>query len=443
VILDDLARHAAERPAADALVTPAERCSYGELAGRVAARAGASSPGRTVPVPDGDGATFLVDFLAALRAGARPLVLHQAPTPFELAGLTGQQAADDEVARGEILLPTSGSTAEPRIARLGQEAVAWNAAAHARSVGLVGEGHRLLIAGSLAHAATLVAQVAAGLQLGAALVVAPRPFTARAFFETVSRERVTATALTPTHVRWLLDPRADRALAAVDVACLQIVTVGSAPVDPEAIRGLALRFPAARVFVTYGLTEAGPRVTTLAPEDFAAHPDSVGRPLPGVAVRVAHPADPHRELPPGTEGELQVLTPGRMRGYLGEPPPAGDWLRTGDLAVMDADGFVTLRGRLKEIIVSGGAKISPREVERALCEDDRVQEAAVVAEPHEALGEVVKAYVVPAAPLDADEILAALATRLSAHKLPRRLVVVDALPRTPAGKVDKRRLGAT
>jgi acyl-CoA synthetase (AMP-forming)/AMP-acid ligase II len=419
VILQAVARHASSCPDVEAVVTPHERVAYGELAARVSRRAEGFVAGAIQPVQDGDGLAFTVDFLAALQAGASPLILHRGET------LAVGACHDPR----EVLLPTSGSTAEPRIARLSEKAVAWNAGAHAGSVGLGGPGHRILVAGALAHAATLVAQVVAGLQLGATLVFASRPFTAKGFLETAAAERVTATAPTPAHVRLLLEPRADAAWAALDLSALRIVTIGSAPIDPEAVWQIRRLLPgSARVFLTYGLTEAGPRVTTLSPEDFALRPESVGRPLPGVAVK----------LDPG--GELLVRTPGRMEGYLGEPPLAGEWLRTGDLATIDTGGFVTLRGRLKEIIVSGGAKISPREVEHALCQDRRVREAAVVPEPHPILGEVAKAFVVLAGPLDADEILAALATRLSPHKLPRRLVIVDALPCTPAGKVDKRRL---
>ncbi len=453
MILEAIATWARLSPAAEAVVAPDCRLGYSELWNRAQARARELEAGTIVPVSDEDGPAFIVDWLGALLAGARPLSLHAGTTGPEVESLLardpdghplGATSPGAEASRPhhEALLPTSGSTAEPRVARLGLDAIAWNAGAHALSIGLSGPDQRILVVSAMAHAATLVAQVVAGLQLGATLVLGARPFAARTFLETVDRERVTATALTPTHVRWLVDGRADAVFAAADLSSLRIVTVGSAPADPEALRLLARRFPGARIFTTYGLTEAGPRVTTLAPEDFASHPDSVGRPVAGVAVRIAHPLDPGRELPPGSEGELQVRTPSRMRGYLGEPELAAEWLPTGDLATIDTAGFVTLRGRLKDIIVCGGAKISPREVEHALCQDRRVREAAVVSEPHAALGEVVKAFVVPAGPLDADEILAALATRLSAHKLPRRVVVVDALPYTATGKVDKRRLKA-
>ena len=134
------------------------------------------------------------------------------------------------------------------------------------------------------------------------------------------------------------------------------------------------------------------------------------------------------------------MTPSRMLGYLGEPPCEAEWLRTGDLGVIDAEGFVTLSGRLKELIVSGGVNVSPVEVEHALCRDARVREAAVTGEPHPLLGEIVRAYVVVASPVDEHALLATLAGHLASYKLPRKVNFLEALPRTATGKVDKRRL---
>jgi long-chain acyl-CoA synthetase len=129
-----------------------------------------------------------------------------------------------------------------------------------------------------------------------------------------------------------------------------------------------------------------------------------------------------------------------MAGYLtgtdAEPAPSGDWLRTGDLGRLDDDGYLYITGRLKNIIICGGFNIAPEEVEAALEDDDRVVAAAVVSWPDERLGEIPVAVVVTAA--DPADILATVASRLTAYKRPRRLFRVAALPRVPNGKVDGR-----
>jgi len=486
-----LAAHAGSQPDREAVVSGAERVVYRKLWRRSAALANlltdlGLAAGDIVPLRLGDGGDLIVGFLGTLLAGGRPFPLHPGSTAAEQRRLLGGHApaislATTSEARigehtvcgpfrseaaeparrpsaGEVLLATSGSTGDPRVARLGLANIAWNAAVHAESIGLNADD-RLLAVLPMAHSATLVAQVVAALQLGATLVVAPRPFTTRTFLETLGAERITATGLIPTHVRWLADRRAESLLAGVDLSQLRIVTIGAAPIEPALLTAFAdmlahRTHSLAQVFVTYGMTEAGPRITTLNPADHPGHAASVGLPLSGVEVRVVDPAAPAIGLPPGCEGELQVRTPGKLLGYLLDPPRpdaadlaagesghrTGHWLATGDLATIDEAGFVQLRGRLKELIVCGGAKISPREVEAALLENPEIRDAAVVAEPHAALGQIAKAYVVPAGRLTEDEVLAELAALLAPFKLPRRVVVVDELPYLPAGKVDKQRL---
>lgn len=372
-------------------------------------------------------------------AGPRPESLR----PVEPRGRIPSPSKRDRpgAAGPELLVPTSGSTGVPRIVRLSESGSVWNAAAHARSIGLAATD-RVLVVTPLHHAATLVAQFIGAVVAGAAVVFGRGPFSARWFWETVARERITVVALTPTHVQMLLArphamPREGSGLP------LRRVTIGSAPVSPDALVAFASLLGSACdavVHVTYGLTEAGPRVTTLPAGALAEKGASVGLPLAGIEVRVCDPRDPDRPLAREEEGELQVKTPSRMIGYLGELPCEAEWLRTGDLATIDSDGYVTLHGRLKELIVSGGVNVSPVEVEHALCRDARVREAAVTGEPHPLLGEIVRAFVVPAEPVDEHALLATLAGHLAPYKLPRKVDFLEALPRTPTGKVDKRRL---
>lgn len=485
-----LDRHACERPRHEALVTGAERVTYAALRQRVGGLCDrleplGVKPGTIVPLLLDNDTHFVTALLAVLRLGAHPLPLPPTSTREERAALLASLAipvalvnsslahelsAEDfatlvlaepfvhEAEPGpggdhpgvELLVPTSGSTGQPKIARLSEAGSIWNALAHAESIGL-DSGDRMLVVSPMYHSATLVAQLIAGLWYGATLVLLRGPFMPRAYLKAIEIERITVSGLTPTHVRLIHDKRSMRSqvIAASDLSSLRVLTVGAAPVEPALIREFATEFAeksAARIHLTYGLTEAGPRVTTLPAGALQERAESVGLPLQGVEARVVAPDEPDVPLPLGTEGELQLRTPSRMLGYVGEPSLKDAWLSTGDLAVLDSDGYVTLRGRLKEIIVSGGANVSPWEVERALCQDARIHEAAVVGEPHDVFGEIVRAYVVPAAPLAAEDVLQVLSSRLAPYKLPRKVTLVEALPRTASGKVDKRRLrmdGAT
>lgn len=483
-------RHASLRPDDEAIVTGTERVTTACLQRRVMALMGhlrerGIRPTDIVPMALTNGADFVVAFLAVLGLGARPLPISPAWTPAERmqllgdvsvplalvepggaesweptplvvapfgaepgerpgasspselapsglapAAVTGAELAMDT----EILLPTSGSTGTPRIVRLGMPGVTWNARAHAESVGLTAHD-RFLVVSPMVHAATLVAQVIAGLLTGATLVCTRGPFMPRAFLKALEIERITATTLTPTHARMLLERGTARGIPLGDLSCLRWVSLGAAPADPallSSFAGFLAGAGPARLLVTYGLSEAGPRVSTLPPERLADRAETVGRPLPGIAVRIV-------------DGELHVKTPSRMKGYLGEPPLTDEWLATGDLASLDPEGFITLHGRRKELIVSGGVNVSPLEVERALAEDPRVSESAVVGRPHPLYGEVPVAYVVPARSVTSedvtsDDLLAGLEGRLAPYKLPRELVLVKALPRTATGKVDKAQL---
>jgi long-chain acyl-CoA synthetase len=193
----------------------------------------------------------------------------------------------------------------------------------------------------------------------------------------------------------------------------------------------------------YGLTETSAVVAVNMPD--RNRPGTVGRPLPGVAVRIA--GEQGAAQPPGTEGEIQVRGPNVMGAYYLRPEetraaftPDG-WFRTGDLGSLDAEGYLTVSGRIKEVIVRGGEKIMPREVEGVLEQHPNVLEAAVVGEPDGEHGEAVVAFVAPGegAPT-AEELRAFCRGRLAEFKVPRRFVIAADLPRGPTGKVLKRAL---
>ena len=189
----------------------------------------------------------------------------------------------------------------------------------------------------------------------------------------------------------------------------------------------------------YGSAETGGVITTNLPE--GPHvPGSCGVPLPGLTLRLTD-ARTGEEVERGAEGEIRVSGPGLMLGYHGRPEETAavlseGWYRTGDLGRQDADGHLTVTGRLTELIIRGGEHLHPREVEQALVQAPGVADAAVTGAPHEALGEMPVAYVVPeSGGIDVETVLAACRRRLPPYKLPDEIHEIAEVPRDPAGEI--------
>jgi malonyl-CoA/methylmalonyl-CoA synthetase len=230
---------------------------------------------------------------------------------------------------------------------------------------------------------------------------------------------------------------------------LRLAVCGSAPLRP----GLARELPALLgqlPLVRYGTTESGLDVSNPLGR---ARADTVGLPLPGVECRV-WPIQPVTAPPgggpvPGTGGEIQLRGPQVFGGYWGDPAAtataftADGWFRTGDIGAVDeATGHLVIHGRIKELIISGGLNVYPREVEAALESHPAVAEAAVAGVPHPRWGEQVTAWVVlrPGATADAAALIAHARTQLAAYKCPKQVFQVTALPRTALGKLNRRAL---
>jgi fatty-acyl-CoA synthase len=325
-----------------------------------------------------------------------------------------------------VVIHTSGTTGAPKGAE--------------RTVGLSGlggllgfvtkvplrRGDRVLVAPPLHHAfASGVA--AAACALGAALVL-PARFDAGGLESQVRRHRVTAAALVPIMVRRVLDhPEPD------GPSPLRIVLTSGSSLS-GALRDEAQRRWGQVVHDLYGSTEAG-WVSISTPRDHLERRGTVGRPGPGVRVEVVG-AD-GRALPRGEVGSLRVRTGMEFTGYTGSDAHRGAW-DTGDLGYLDADGYLFVTGRRDEMVISGGEKVHPSEVEGHLEAHPRVAECAVLGVEDETWGQVLWAYVV--GDVDPEQVRDWLRARVSPHKVPKRVVVVDALPRTATGKVLKRHL---
>jgi malonyl-CoA/methylmalonyl-CoA synthetase len=459
-----------------AVETSSSSLTYGDLERRALRAAGALASlgvgrGDVVGLQAPRDAALLELHLGALALGAVALPLNDAYTVDELAYLLGDararvavlvtalpapvdglrvveaadvralldgateagaaDVADDEPA---ILLYTSGTTGRPKGALLSHRNVrATVEALHAawewsdRDV--------LLHALPLFHVHGLIVAQYGALWAAARTIWLER-FDARTALWTLEASGATVFMGVPTFYTRFLDLPAD---VAADLAGVRLFTSGSAPLPAAVHRAFTARF-GHEIVERYGMTEVG--IVLSNPIRGPRKPGSVGVAVPGAEVRVADP-DTGEPVPPGQEGEVQVRGPSVFLGYLGRPDQtaaalAGDWMRTGDLGRTDEDGYVTLLGRRSELVLSGGLNVYPAEVERVLAAAPGVAEVAVFGLPDADLGERVAAAIVaadPRDPPDTEALRSACRAQLAAYKVPKRIYVVDALPRNAMGKV--------
>ncbi|HEY6097641.1 MAG TPA: AMP-binding protein, partial [Candidatus Deferrimicrobium sp.] len=313
-------------------------------------------------------------FEDAIRRDARP-----SPAPV----------APDDVA---VLLYTSGTTGFPKGAMISHRNTLFNVASCRATLGY-GETDTGLVVVPLFHVTGLHSQLVAHLACGGAVAL-QREYDTRRMLERISRHRVTSLFLVPAIYK-LITLRED--LPLYDLSCVRVAAYGGAPMDPETIRAIRRILPAA-LHNCYGLTECSSLGTVLPSSLALERSDSVGLPVPGTEAQVRD--DAMEPLPPGEAGELYLKGPHIVRGYHGAPEKSRQairdgWLRTGDIARIDAGGLVTILDRAKDMINRGGEKIYGLEVENVLYAFPGVAEAAVVGVPHPIFGEVPAAFVVP------------------------------------------------
>ena len=255
----------------------------------------------------------------------------------------------------------------------------------------------------------------------------------------VEREKPVACFVVPAMVELIVgSPR----FASADLSSLAVVNVGSAPIATTTLQRFGAGLGRAEVLCGYGMTEFG-AVTAMPMGDSGRHLGSVGVPLPGVEVRIVD--NEGAAVPPGGVGQVAIKGLRPPRSYLEDPSGSertwvGGWLLSGDLGYVDPDGHLWIVGRQKEMIIRGGHNVVPGEVEAALFEHPAVAEAAVAGIPHAVLGEDVAAWVVLRGRAEPDELRSFLLDRLADYKVPRRITVLDALPRNESGKVVKSQL---
>ena len=273
-------------------------------------------------------------------------------------------------------------------------------------------------------------------------------FNPEGVFDAVEQHGVTRFFIVPAALQMLLmHPRC----ASVDYSRLKYILYGAAPIPLELLRQ-CIRMFGAEFIQAYGMTETTGTICMLPPEDHDPEGNermrSAGKPLPGVEIRIVG-AD-GRDVPTGEVGEVVTRSSNNMLGYWNLPEATAKtmtddgWIHTGDAGYMDADGYLYIHDRVKDMIISGGENVYPAEVESAIYGHPAVQEVAVIGVPDAKWGETVKAVCVPKPGMTIDEadVIAWARERIAAFKAPRSIDVIEALPRNASGKILRKDLRA-
>jgi long-chain acyl-CoA synthetase len=280
------------------------------------------------------------------------------------------------------------------------------------------------------------------LHVGATTVILKR-FDAREFLGAVDRHRATRSFLVPAHfIRILEVPDEER--ARFDLSTLRLVVHAAAPCPVAVKRRMMEAFPGTAIHELYGASEGG--ATRISPEEWLERPGSVGRPWPGVEVKVLD--EEGKPVATGTDGIVWIKPPGGHKFTYRNDPEAterawrGDAFTVGDIGHLDDDGYLTITDRVSDMVLWGGVNIAPREIEEVLYEHPAVVDCAVFGVPDERDGEHLKAMVEmrPDSGVGVDDLVAHVRSRLAEYKVPREWELVDELPRDPNGKVLKRLL---
>jgi fatty-acyl-CoA synthase len=374
----------------------------------------------------------------------RETILMTAWSDFVASGAPTQALPEVHPGDAAQIQYTSGTTGFPKGALLHHRGLTNNGRLYARRAG-IGAGDVYVNPMPLFHTAGCVMGVLGSVQTGAALVQMPA-FDPGLQLALIEEERATFSGGVPTMLTAILE---HPEIGARDLSTLRCSFSGGTPVPPSLVERVEQRFGVPLVIV-FGTTECSCLVTVVhptdAPEDRAG---TLGRPLPCTEVKVADPAT-GAPLPVSAVGELCVRGYGVMTGYFDMPEATAQaidgegWYHTGDLASMDARGFLRIEGRIKDMIIRGGENIYPREIEETLARHPTIAEVAVIGLPDERWGEIVTAVMRlrPGADRDHEAWRAHCREHLAPHKTPARWEVVDAFPLTASGKIQKFQLRA-
>jgi acyl-CoA synthetase (AMP-forming)/AMP-acid ligase II len=462
---------AAADPTRIAIIVDGRSVSYDELLAAVQQCAGGLvghgvQAGQRVAVVDTGSLLSIATVLAAARIGAAAALMNPALTPPELQGLIKNAGCANVAVAGELYADrvrdagvstvltgtdlTTGSSSVPPTDVVDDGRVALTLFTSGttglpKAVGITERQLMTRIKGMgppfRAHAKPAVSMLAVpffhvggalgvlgSLYSGNTLVVQPR-FDAGEWLRLVSQHRVATTFLVPTMLQRIID---HPDFAATDLTSLVAIAYGAAAAPINLVHRAMAALPHVGLANVFGQTETLGAYTTLLPGDHRdpARAGSVGRPLPGVDVRVVDP-ETGNDVEPGTVGELWVNTTQNV---------SEGWLRTGDLARLDSDGYIFPSGRLTDTINRGGEKFGPIEIEDALRSHPAVTDVAVAGIADGELGQRVGAAVVARAPVTLEELRSHCRDVIAYFKLPERLAVVDHIPYSETGKINRRRL---
>ena len=336
-----------------------------------------------------------------------------------------------------VILYTSGTTGRSKGAMLSHKNLLSNAESLSEAWRFTSED-RLLHALPIFHAHGLFVAINVSLNVGASMIFLPK-FDINVVMDKIG-SATTMMGVPTFYTRMLADERCN----SKNLSHMRLFVSGSAPLLAETHREFEAK-TGQRILERYGMTET--TMNSSNPYDGDRRAGTVGFPLPNIELRVVDP-ETGDELPKGDIGSLEVRGPNVFQGYWRMPEKTAEDFRddgffiTGDIAKFDEDGYITIIGRSKDLVISGGYNVYPKEVETEIDDLDGVNESAVIGVPHPDFGEAVLAVVVPKSgvKLVADQITLPLQKRLAKFKCPKKVIFVDALPRNTMGKVQKNEL---
>jgi len=358
----------------------------------------------------------------------------------KLEALAGNKADDSAVSGlseedGVLLCYTSGTTGVPKGALLSKKSLAWNAANSVHMHDMTADDMVLTVL-PMFHVGGLNIQTMPALFAGATVVI-HRQFNTDLFYRSLDEYPVTLTLVVPTVMHLLM---ADDRWAKGKPASLRLISIGSTVV-PESMVTTVCDWGVPLVQV-YGSTETCPIAAYTPPEDAARKPASTGKTAKHCEIRIVD--NTGENIAPGESGEILVRGPNVMTEYWHDPDATREafserWLHTGDIGHFDAEGFLYVDGRLKDMIISGGENIYPALIENVLLDLDGIEEVAVVGRPDDYWGEVAVAVVVvePGCAVNAEQIMDFCSGRISSFSCPKEAIRVDHLPRNALGKLLK------
>lgn len=489
-----LARNARKYPQQEALVSPRERLNYQELNVRVNRLAHAlqncnfKQGDRAVIVMPNTNA-FVIAYFAVMRlggivvpvnakssraeleymlddSGANVLFVHEllfeelkeATFPPHLVKIktgervTGWQIFGEMINRSpetEIrcrlkedddasILYTSGTTGKPKGVLFTNRNILSAAWMMCVEMAMKPES-RILHMMPLSHSAPLHLFLVAGMVVGATHVLSP-VFTPEALVETVEKERITHFFGAP--VAYLFTAKLPN-LQDYDLSTMKYWVYGGAPLSRPEVVLIQKAFRSDRLVCVYGLTEAGPNGTLLLPEEHAEKAGSIGkRAALGMEIRLVN--EKGEDVAAGEVGEIALYGESVMKGYFRKPEETNrvfqnGWLLTGDMARKDEEGYYWVVDRKKDMILSGGVNVYPKEIEDVLVTHPKIREVSVIGVPHPEWGETVKAFLVLVEPMDniEEECKRFLKGKLASYKIPKLYERIEELPRNATGKIQK------